>query len=525
MKHRLVAFFWGYGRHMLAIVAFLGACYHFQYHKHLDTPYWPPHTWRQADAMAIAVHFYQNGMDLSDPRILNELNPVAEGRAAGEFPLLYYTAAGLFHLTGGPSVLVFRALWLTIWLAGLWALFDLVYRKTKFFLLSAAIPVLVFSSPVAVAYAPSFVPNLPAMAFALLGLNFLDRYLQHGALKRWYAAAGFFLLAGLTKVTMLALPLAMLGVVAITGLWHLLHKRTAPALQVYHPIHLAAGFIALFVPVILWFQYVFRYNAENINHYFQTGTTPYWSLSEKRLAEISEQVGELWQQFYYSEQMQEVLWVLLALLPILWLLRPGKGGLLVFGLALGFAMYVLLFYYAFLNHDYYALDPLLLVALGLAVVAVQLKKILGWRLWRHTLVRSVLVIAVVYQTLTAADYGKHKFRERFNWWAGEMLNPHLDDPELQQKMLAAGIGPDAKVFTHPDFSPNRNLSLLQRHGYNQFTLAIHGIPLTQAERLKDWGAEYAIFTTWDAAREEQIPVSFRTDTLFYYKGILAFRIQ
>ena len=84
---------------ILIVIAFL-----YNQPKYLDYAPRSTHQWRQSDAYSMTLNYYHGGMDFFSPAI--HLQQSNQGKAVGEFPIIYYVNAMIWHLTG-PSFFVF----------------------------------------------------------------------------------------------------------------------------------------------------------------------------------------------------------------------------------------------------------------------------------------------------------------------------------------------------------------------------------------------------------------------------------
>ena len=77
------------------------------------------HIWRPSDGLSMAYTYYSEGNDFLEPKMLNQLGN--DGRAVGEFPILYFGVAQLYKVFG-QSDSIYR---LTCWIIGFLGYFAL----------------------------------------------------------------------------------------------------------------------------------------------------------------------------------------------------------------------------------------------------------------------------------------------------------------------------------------------------------------------------------------------------------------
>jgi hypothetical protein len=158
------------------------------------------HDWAQGDRLAIAINFYDNGMDFFHPATQNITS--TRGIVGVEFPIQAYTAAGIAHLLGRNSIsTVFRVLDILIALTGLYFLFRAVFRATGDFVFSLFAPLFIFCSPVFIYYSGNYLPDPAAASIAFIALYCLLESIRRGSHKMQLAAIVLAALAVLIKAS------------------------------------------------------------------------------------------------------------------------------------------------------------------------------------------------------------------------------------------------------------------------------------------------------------------------------------
>ena len=76
------------------------------------------HQWRQADALSITKNYFEEGMHFFEAKI--HFQGSIEGKAIGEFPIIYYINASIWKITGQNYITV-RLLNLCIVFLGLFS--------------------------------------------------------------------------------------------------------------------------------------------------------------------------------------------------------------------------------------------------------------------------------------------------------------------------------------------------------------------------------------------------------------------
>ncbi len=158
---------------------------------HMDKDVMSVHAWRQAQTQTVIDNFYQEDMNILNPRINDRGS--GDGIFRMEFPLAQWIVALLYHLFG-QRLLITR---LTMFVIGLFSVYGL-YRLLRT-LFRSPVPALAGAwaltfSPVFFYYTINPMPDNLALCLAIWGLNFFFRWLEQQ--RAGYAIeAGIFLAA------------------------------------------------------------------------------------------------------------------------------------------------------------------------------------------------------------------------------------------------------------------------------------------------------------------------------------------
>jgi 4-amino-4-deoxy-L-arabinose transferase-like glycosyltransferase len=163
----------------------------------INQPYVDHWSWRQSDVAAIARNFLQNGFRFAYPQIDWAGN--APGYVGTEFPILPFIAAVCYKFAGVLE-----------WIGRIQAVIFFAVSLPFFFLLVREI----FGSTAAVwasffyCFAPlnvfagrSFMPDVPSLSLAIVGLYFFLRWVQHSQSSSLFVAAIAISLSFLIKIT------------------------------------------------------------------------------------------------------------------------------------------------------------------------------------------------------------------------------------------------------------------------------------------------------------------------------------
>src|SRR5438093_1823770 len=179
----------------------------------INQPYVDHWSWRQSDVAAIARNFLQNGFRFGYPQI--EWAGNAPGYVGTEFPILPFIAAVCYKFAGVHE-----------WIGRIQAVILFAVSLPFFFLLvreifgsTAAVWATFFYcfTPLNVFAGRSFMPDVPSLSFATVGLYFFLRWLEHGESSSFFVAAIAISLSFLIKITSIVIvaPISYLVVAGI----------------------------------------------------------------------------------------------------------------------------------------------------------------------------------------------------------------------------------------------------------------------------------------------------------------------
>src|SRR5438552_1002709 len=176
----------------------------------IDQPYIDRWSWRQSDVAAIARNFSEHGFHFAYPQI--DWAGAAPGCVGTEFPILPFLAAICYKFAGVHE-----------WIGRSQAAVFFVVSLPFFFLLvreifggTAAVWAMVFYSfaPLNVFAGRSFMPDVPSLSLALIGLYFFVRWIDDETPMLFLGAAIAISLALLIK-----LPTAVVGAPLLFLVW------------------------------------------------------------------------------------------------------------------------------------------------------------------------------------------------------------------------------------------------------------------------------------------------------------------
>lgn len=176
----------------------------------INQPYVDHWSWRQSDVAAIAHNFYEGGFRFAYPQI--DWAGDATGYVGTEFPILpfltalCYKVAGIHEWIGRSQAVIFFAISLPFFFLLVREIFGSAAAVWATFFFSLA-PLNIFAGR-------SFMPDVPSLSLAIIGLYLFLRWVNSGGLLLLFLAAVAISLSLLIKITsvVIAAPLLYLAV-------------------------------------------------------------------------------------------------------------------------------------------------------------------------------------------------------------------------------------------------------------------------------------------------------------------------
>jgi 4-amino-4-deoxy-L-arabinose transferase-like glycosyltransferase len=230
----------------------------------IDQPYVDHWSWRQSDVAAIARNFFEHGFRFGYPQI--DWAGGSAGYVGTEFPILPFLAAicykfaGIHEWMGRSQSVIFFAISLPF--------FFLLVREI--FGSTAAIWATFFYAfaPLNVFAGRSFMPDVPSLSLAIIGLYFFLRWLRDRKMAQFCLAAIAISLSILIKVTsiVIAAPIVCIAVAALSERRH----STGKSIGGYRtPLQWLIVFVAIAVlPSVAWYWHSYQIAKRFYPHHF-----------------------------------------------------------------------------------------------------------------------------------------------------------------------------------------------------------------------------------------------------------------
>ncbi len=492
-------------RHILYLC--LGICVISLVSNQFKTMTYPPdanHMWRQCDAYSMTLNYYNEKLSLLDPKM--HFQASQDGRAVGEFPIIYYLQAKLWQITG-PSFLVSRLFIYFLSVLGIVALFLAVFKYTKSLFSSYLSAFLLVTSPLFLFYSNSYMVNIPALSFLFIGWFFLLKYFADKTWGMLVVAMIFMTLSGLLRTTMLIGYLPFVLVLMIN--WK---KITIPFL---HKIYAALLLFSPFLINIIWINYSESYNAEAGSNYFLTSIRPMWECDN---------IHSIWSRLisWNLAEVQHVSILVVGLLLLLFFFTASKRqdrNLLIFMIALCCSIigYLLLWFSNLDVHEYYLIELLMLIPVITVATTAYFRNNLPVEIPKVS-VRFFSCFIILFVTLYAASKTRIKHDKKvffltefyldegeigyYQWYHWNYETKFKAFETIAPYLRKIGISKNDLVISLPDPTPNCTLSMMDQKGFTYLYCGTDNI-IQNIEHFKKKGAKYLLmadsneFTTID----------------------------
>jgi hypothetical protein len=313
------------------------------------------HLWTQSDHYALASGFVENGLDFFKPQtfVCHYQYPDAwdeHGQTlvtAVDFPIHNYIPAVVMKITGSDSPAIFSGYLLLISVTGLIFLFRLAYLFNRSVVLSLLIVVFIACTPVYSFYQIRFIPSVPSLSTAIIGLYYGFSYRKNGNFRHFVLATAFLSLAALTRMTFLIPLFAWLG----QEFLFFLREKNDRSKKIV-TVLLCLGAISGYT---LYNHYLrLTYGGIFLNTIMPAGS---WS----QFGEVLLYIARMWKFEYISKVHYVVLFAMIVLLAYRFFRKNQrreymKARWFVLFSVSGSIAFFLLMCIQFMAHDYYALD-------------------------------------------------------------------------------------------------------------------------------------------------------------------------
>ena len=416
------------------------------------------HSWAQCDRYALALGFIDNGGDLFHPQtyVMNNqfpgefMIPRNTSITSVDFPIHDYLVSFIMRAAHSTEPWCFRLYILVYAIVGLFFLYKLSTLFTASLTRSLFVVLFAMSSPVFLYYQAGFLPTIPSLANAMIGLYFFTRFLKDQKRSLFYLAVCFITLAAMAR-----LPFAILLVAMMC--FELLNAFRTRRFQLFKLL----AFLIAIACILAYYQYNAQLR-EKYGSLFLNYIIPAGSVSD--LLDFTKTTAKKW-SFQYFNVLAYALFGIAAIGVLVAMLKKRiafnsfeKQFLLLVSITFGgCCLYYLLMCYQFMNHDYYFLDTFYLPVVGLFLFFVikwpslRVPKALG------TL--SLLVFVPVF------IFSKQKLNERMALSDTGGSSTAENYKHAAQLLDSLKIPADAKLLVFGSDGSNNAFILLKRRGF------------------------------------------------------------
>ena len=441
---------------ILFILIFLSLFFIYDLNNSMFTPPQSVHIWRQTNCLSLTLNYHQYNLPLLEPEMHNQFPGGGySGKAAGEFPIIYFLVAKLWDIFGAHEW-IFKLVQLIILFSGLWALYHGLRYITGNYFWAGFASLLIFTSPMIVFYGPNYLPDVPSLAFVFIAWYFVIRYLQyHKNVSLWLSAL-FFCLSMMLKITAAISFIALGGWVLIEMLF--LKKDDCVFCFRWKQI---IPFLVAIIPVVAWYLYADHYNSINQGHISYHGIWPVWNMTGEQFSRIIDVLDKIYfkEMFLpFTQYLTLAVWLFLVI--TIKSLKPVFRYFIII-LPLGMLFQLALWFQVLEGHDYYMINLLVVFVSVWAVFLAQLKNL------RPAFKITAYVLAIAFFTLNVVTC-RERIQNRYLGWMNDMYHRMKALIEIEPAFREWGIGPEDKVISLPDNTINASLYYMNRKGYTEF---------------------------------------------------------
>lgn len=431
-------------------------------HKYLNEFPSHIHAWAQSDRYALSLGFVENGLDFFKPQtfVYNHQFPsdwkVPSGTTitAVDFPIHDYIPALLMKISGNTSPFLFRLYVLLYSFIGLFFLFRLSFAITKDYLKSVFVVLFAATSPVFVYYQVGFLPTIPSLSNAIIGIYFYQRFINVNKNKYFGLSILFLTLAALSRTTFAIPIIAVLGVEFI----RILRKETKLVSKLLP--------VGISILTILSYLYYNGYLREKYGSIFLNHILPANSIEQVK--EILNYVYKSWFFQYFTKPHYYIL--IASFVVSMYFLATKKSqyqktkiylGILSIVYLLGCSIFAILMLRQFPAHDYYFIDTFFLPIILLFIFILSLFPVIENK--KYKIISGVILTAFSIILFLQPINSQEKRRETGYWDRTEItINNYRNSSDFLDSI---NVPKESKILVIDAVAPNIPFILMQRKGY------------------------------------------------------------
>ena len=190
---------------------------------------------------------------------------------------------------------------------------------------------------------------------------------------------------------------------------------------------------------------------------------------------------------------------------------------MIFTMMLGVIAYILLWFMAFGNHDYYVID-ILVWGLFILVAFMDYFKQKHPKWFKH---KGLKILFTLFLVLNIA-YAKNKIELRYGGWMNDLGNISVLN-QMGGYIESLGVGKNDKVISIPDPSPNHSLYLINKKGWTD--LYSWTDSKEKIEKLIHLGATHLIINDENVLKERPYLKEFTKQELGNKNGVFVYKLN
>ena len=478
----------GFIRFMLLVIVLLLVSAFYGYPSIMHSLPQGSHLWRQTYSMDMALNYKYYHLPFLQPEVSNLLS--IDGKAAAEFPLLYFISAKC-----NQPEFALRLMHSILFIAGIIAAFYVAFHFLQDFMLSFFTAVLLFSSPLLVFYGNNFLTDVPALSITYIAWA-VYLYAEDSKFKLLYYCC-FFLLLSLTCL-LKASQAINYGILAVLIIFQ-------PNAQLKKPLYIFILMLTL-LPIYWWYTYAKEYNIQNHHTYFFLGISPIWKLSWYDIGLTAWRILVSWSKSYFWRPTSIFL-ILCFFVYYKYRKRIFTDlHLFVISSFVFTVAYIILFYERLMKHEYYYITFYIFVLFWIVAVLYICKRFYGEIIsWIKVFLVCLLLVNIIYCKL----YTTEKQTDTY-------YNKNLASDEMQDFLFSKGVSQFKTLISIPDETPCQTLYFIKRKGYTEFN--------NYTAILKNRQADFLILAD-DTWKEKASLKPYLNDSIGNFHGITLYKLK
>ncbi len=397
------------------------------------------HVWAQCARASVALNYYDGDMNFFKPKIHRSVD--GEGVTGLEFPLVNYVPAVCYKLFGFNEA-YYRGFVLLCMAAGLLFFYLMLNRAVGNPLLSFALTLSAYCSPVFLYYSNNFMPDIPSIGFSLIAWYFLFGYLRSSqeSNRKLYVFILFATLAALIKATSMVTILTVMGMVFLD---YFKFYKLQPQQKLF--LHKPRVLLFLFLGIATVFAWYFW--AHLLDKHYKSASFAMSPVMVTDWATASEVWNIIYNNHrfeYYPYETYVFFIVVIALLAIGWRFVSRVYFSAFFIATVGNMFVVYFFFYQFKDHDYYIIPLTSSAFLMYFVFADFLRRI---SLKYFSVLPFVFVIVLFFNLKEGVKWTRKDYQNRYNPENVRYFDNTDVYNDLEPKLRKIGINRNDKVLS------------------------------------------------------------------------------